>query len=479
MASQGKKKTTPLLIPSIRFTKLIMHHLKTKHNIHPRTSSPLHYSHEDNVLGNLRFIGKDGREVFGMPILDALLTYAIKRAPYYDGYLPHIAEYQRHLDGEPGVAEEEAVPESPAPKATKVTKPKADMQTKLSAPQAPKVTKPAGDKAPKPTSSQPPKPTTTPTKSSKEVQGKKHKLVKETSDAPSPAKRSKAGKVTKKRKPKSPLRLVGEFANEGIPISEPRINDEEADYQRAVELSLKDLEEKNQGPARTVVIREPDSGRFQPLPEVQGKGKEKVIEEQAARDLLTLQTPKKKSPADQFIFQRRTPMTTEPSGNAESPSLDAELALADSETESDEVVTPVNKEKDASNRELTEINTGVQDEGQAGSNPGKQDEGQAGSNPGNAAEFQPQPSHVVHAGPNLEPMDLAVSDASTQQNPEQMDEEFTTTAYPNVQENLKLPTEDQVLLEEPASSTGTLSSLQNLEKELSFTDQFFVEKPQE
>ncbi|GKG61422.1 hypothetical protein Tco_0619147, partial [Tanacetum coccineum] len=27
--------------------------------------------------------------------------------------------------------------------------------------------------------------------------------------------------------------------------------------------------------------------------------------------------------------------------------------------------------------------------------------------------------------------------------------------------------------------TGTLSSLQNLEKDLSFTDQFFVEKPNE
>ncbi|GJV73105.1 hypothetical protein Tco_1493100 [Tanacetum coccineum] len=64
-------------------------------------------------------------------------------------------------------------------------------------------------------------------------------------------------------------------------------------------------------------------------------------------------------------------MTTEPFGNAKSPSLDAELALADSETTSDEVVTPVNKEKDASNRELTKINTGVQDEGQAGLNPEK------------------------------------------------------------------------------------------------------------
>ncbi|GKD62824.1 hypothetical protein Tco_1300333 [Tanacetum coccineum] len=60
-----------------------------------------------------------------------------------------------------------------------------------------------------------------------------------------------------------------------------------------------------------------------------------------------------------------------------------------------------------------------------------------------------------------------------------MDEEFTTTAYPNVQENLKLPTEDQVRLEEPASSARTLSSLQSLDKELSFADQFLAKKSQE
>ncbi|GJW53428.1 hypothetical protein Tco_0097513 [Tanacetum coccineum] len=76
-------------------------------------------------------------------------------------------------------------------------------------------------------------------------------------------------------------------------------------------------------------------------------------------------------------------------------------------------------------------------------------------------------------------MDFEVTNASTQQNPEQMDEVFTTMDYPSVQENLKLPTEDQVILEEPASSVGTLSSLQNLDKELSFTNQFLVEKSQE
>nr|GEU81549.1 zinc finger, CCHC-type, retrotransposon Gag domain protein [Tanacetum cinerariifolium] len=221
---------------------------------------------------------------------------------------------------------------------------------------------------------------------------KKRKLVKVTPDEPSPAKRSKASLVGKRRKPKSPLKLVNEFANEGVPIAEPRLDDEESDLQRGIELSLKDLEARNRGPARPMVFMKLDSGRFQPLLEVQGKGKEKVIEEQAAHDLLALHTPNKKSPVNQYIFQMRSPMTTGPSGNVESPSLDAELA--DSETEFDKTVTPINKEKDASNRELNEINAGV-------------------------------------------------------------------------------------ILEEPASSTGTLSSLQNLEKELIFTDQLFVEKPQE
>ncbi|GJV57619.1 retrovirus-related pol polyprotein from transposon TNT 1-94 [Tanacetum coccineum] len=462
-AARGKKKTAHLLIPNVRFTKLIIHHLRTKHNIHPRTGSPLHYSHEESILNTLRFVGKDGREIFGMPIPDALLTDEIKGAPYYGDYQEHVAKYQQFLDEERGKAEKGGATESS--EATKVTKPKAA-----------KATKPAGDKAPKPTATQPPKPKPAPTQPSKAVSEKKRKLVKETPDEPSPAKRSKGGLVTKKRKPKSPLKLVDEPSDEGVPVEEPAYNEEDANLQRALELSLMEQGAQTQGPARPVVIREPESGRIQPLPEVQGKGKEKVVEEQAAHDLLTLQTLQKKSLADQFIFQKRPPMPTESSAHAESPSMDAELNLTDSETESDEEASKIN----AGNQEgQAGPNPGIQDEGQAGPNPGEQDEGQAGPNPGIAAESQLQTSHVVHAGPNLERMDLGTSDASTQQKPEQMDEEFTTTAYPNVQENLKLPTEDQVILEEPASSTGTLSSLQNLDKDLSFTDQFFMEKPHE
>ncbi|GJW06182.1 hypothetical protein Tco_1568605 [Tanacetum coccineum] len=46
-------------------------------------------------------------------------------------------------------------------------------------------------------------------------------------------------------------------------------------------------------------------------------------------------------------------------------------------------------------------------------------------------------------------MDLETTDASIQQKPKQIDEEFTTTAYPNVQENLKLLTKDQFFVENP------------------------------
>nr|GFA08330.1 hypothetical protein [Tanacetum cinerariifolium] len=254
--------------------------------------------------------------------------------------------------------------------------------------------------------------------------------------------------------------------DEGIPKKEPRFDDEEADIQRAVEESLNSVHDIPRGPLLPVVIREPDSGKFQPLPEVQGKGKKKVSDEQVALDLLTLQTPKKKSLDEQYIFQRHTRAPTKPSGPAESSSIYAALGLTDSALESDKEVSHV-------------VKVEAQDEGHAGPNPGVPTEGHAGSDLGDDAEPQPQSSHVVHAGPNLEHIDLEATDVSTQLHPEQMDERFTAPGYPNVQENLKLTVEEQVILEEPASSTGTLSSLQHLAKDFSFGDLFFNDKPSE
>nr|GEY69876.1 monodehydroascorbate reductase [Tanacetum cinerariifolium] len=368
-ASRKKKKTTHLFIPNVRFTKLIIHHLKTKHNIHPRTGPPLHYSHDENVLNTLRFFGKDGREIFGMPIPDALLTDEIKGAPYYGEYQEHVAKYQQYPDVEHGKAEEGGATESL--KATKGTKPKAA-----------KATKPAGDKASTLTSTQPPKPKPALTQPSKVVPEKKRNLVMDTPDEPSPTKRSKGRLVGKIRKPRSPLKLVDKPSTEDAP-----------------------------GPTRPVVIRKPDSRRVQPLPDVQGKGKEKVFDEQAAHNLLTLSTLKNKSHVDQFIFQRHTPMLIEASGHAESPSLDVELPMTDNETKSDNVASKIDiGDQDEGH---AEPNPSDHDKGQAGPNLDVQDEGHGGSNPSDAVETQPQSSHVVHDGPNREHMDLKATDAST------------------------------------------------------------------
>nr|GEY06596.1 hypothetical protein [Tanacetum cinerariifolium] len=339
------------------------------------------------------FVGKDGKEIFGMPIPDALLTDEIKGAPYYGEYQEHVAKYQQYLDTEQGKAEERGATESL--KATKGTKPKVA-----------KATRPTGDKASMLTSTQPPKYKPAPTHPSKAVPENKRKLVKETLDEPSLEKRSKGGLVGKIRKPRSPLKLVDEPSAKDVPVEEPAYNKEEEREKR-----------------------------------------------------------------------RRTPMLNEATGHAESPSLDAELALTNSEIKSNNIASKI----DTGYQDEGQVgpNPSDHDEGQAGPNTGVQDEGQAGSNPSDAAESQPQSSHMVHVVPNLEHVDLESTDALTQQNPEQMDDEFTITAYQNVQENLKMPSENPMIPEEPASSTGTLSSLQNLEKELSFTYQFFVEKQSE
>nr|GEW54350.1 MAK10-like protein [Tanacetum cinerariifolium] len=178
---------------------------------------------------------------------------------------------------------------------------------------------------------------------------------------------------------------------------------------------LEDMYDVPRGPLPQVVIREPESEKYQPLLEVPGKGKEKVIKEEVARDLLTLQTPKKKSPADRYIFQRHTS-----SGHDESLSLYVELGLTDSEEESEEDVPGADAGFQGEGQVGPDL--GAQDEGQAGSNPDEQAEGRARPDLGNAKASQLMPSVVVHAGSDSEHIDLDVVDVSIQPPPEQMDE---------------------------------------------------------
>ncbi|GKB46803.1 hypothetical protein Tco_0897556 [Tanacetum coccineum] len=365
-----------------------------------------------------------------MTIPNELINDVIQGADYYDAYLEKVAKHQRYIAGE-----ELSDPESPAPKPAKPTKqvkPKATKQPTVSktTTKQPTISKTKAKK-PKPASAKP--------------QEKKRKPVSVSFEAPPLAKRAKAGKVVKKRTIKSSKQLVYEFVDEGVPAAKPSLEDtEEAILQKVLEESLTDAYPTQMGPLPPVVFRETDTGKLQPLPEVPGKGKEKVGEEQAAQVLLNLQAPKKKSPTEQYIFQRHTPIPSEPAGHEESSSLYAELGLSGSDTESDEEMPSV-------------VRSGAQDEGQAGPDPGKLDEGQAGPNPDDVAESQPLPTPIQP----------------------QPDEGFIATAYPEVQENLKLTVDEQMIPEEPVSSTGTLSSLQHLTKDFSYGDQFIDDKPSE
>ncbi|GJZ76899.1 hypothetical protein Tco_0641571 [Tanacetum coccineum] len=119
--TQGKKKATLIVIPSVRFTKLIVYYLQSKHKFHPRPGSPLHLPNEEPVLGYLKFSAKEAkRGVFGMPIPNDLITNDIRGEQYYNAYLEKVAKHQRYLAGK-----EVSDPDSPAPKPAKATKPKA------------------------------------------------------------------------------------------------------------------------------------------------------------------------------------------------------------------------------------------------------------------------------------------------------------------------------------------------------------------
>nr|GEU83059.1 hypothetical protein [Tanacetum cinerariifolium] len=315
-----------------------------------------------------QFIAKGTkREVFRMPIPGNFISVDIQGEPYYREYVEKVVKHQRYLASEKG-----SDPDSPAPKPAKATKkskpsvPKADLRLR--------VTEPASSKQPEP------KPA--PAKS----QGKKRKMVMETSNKPSPARRSKPG-------------------------LEPRFDDEEAEVQRALEESLKS---------------------------VYNVPRQWSIENQSLGNINRFQRFREREK------RKRTSTPTESSGHDESTSLYTECGLTDNKVKSNEDMPGI--DAGVPDEGQAGPNSGEQDEGQAEPNPGEQDEGQARPNPGDVAASHPLSSSIVHAGPNLEHMDLEATD---------------------------------VILEEPASSTGTLSSLQHLAKDLSFGDLFFNDKTSE
>ncbi|GJX12573.1 hypothetical protein Tco_0204331 [Tanacetum coccineum] len=213
---------------------------------------------------------------------------------------------------------------------------------------------------------------------------------------------------------------------------------DDADLERAIKLSLDPaFLPQGQAPIGGVTIRDPVSETTPKLPEVVGKGKAIVTEEQVAHSLIDLS--KKKRTTNQFILVRqRTKSETETAA----PKGDKDQGEVDSSTVTSGVSIPVSDPKKAH-------------EALAGPDPEPMQEDQTGSNSGKL--------HVSLAGPN----------------PEHMDDEFLATAYPKVHENLKLITDERVIEENPESHSGSMSSMKNLDDTYNFGDQFLYDKPTE
>nr|GEV17476.1 hypothetical protein [Tanacetum cinerariifolium] len=197
--------------------------------------------------------------------------------------------------------------------------------------------------------------------------------------------------------------------------TEPQMEDGEYDLQRGIQMSL----ESFQAPVGGVAIRELALGITQRIPVVEGKGKGIATNEQAALSLLDLQKPREKSTTKQYIFQRRPSVTQEASTG------------------------PPTQPQDDTSANMVVILRLPQMLKLAGSNPGQ--------------------SHVALVGPNPEPMQ----------------DDFLASVYPKVHESLKHTTEEQVLIENPPSSTETLSTMNNLKNNFTFGDQFLNDKPTE
>nr|GEV54875.1 integrase, catalytic region, zinc finger, CCHC-type, peptidase aspartic, catalytic [Tanacetum cinerariifolium] len=120
--------------------------LPRHHNIHQRSGSPLNLAKDDLSLGNLKFVPKGKiNEVFGMKILEELITNNIRNTPYYNAYLEMVAKNKRRI-----AAAKEGGKKKTTPKADKLVKPTPAKQAKPATAKQPKST-PVKEELTKPT----------------------------------------------------------------------------------------------------------------------------------------------------------------------------------------------------------------------------------------------------------------------------------------------------------------------------------------
>ncbi|GJS64153.1 hypothetical protein Tco_0678717 [Tanacetum coccineum] len=210
---------------------------------------------------------------------------------------------------------------------------------------------------------------------------------------------------------------------------------------------------------RGVAIQEPVAEAIRPIPVVEGKGKAIVTEEQVAQSLLALHTLKRRSTTDQFIFQRRTHATEEVStGPSTQPQDDTSTNIVRDSPSSANAETGAGSDK-TNNGGDTEILQITDELGE-----------DAGSNPGETHESRPPPEQVLMDEDKARPDPGISRVAFAGPDPEPTHDEFMADLYSKVQESLKFPADKHVILEDPLSSTRTLSSMKNLEDAYAIED---------
>ncbi|GJY58096.1 hypothetical protein Tco_0457988 [Tanacetum coccineum] len=219
--------------------------------------------------------------------------------------------------------------------------------------------------------------------------------------------------------------------SEPIPVHEQEGACEEYDMERAIQMSLESFQAQGHAHVGGVTIQEPVAEAIRPLPIVEGKGKAIVNEEQAAQ-----QTP--------ATEEATTGPSAQPQDDTSANIVRDSPSLADAET-------GVGSDKTSSGGD-TEILQITEELGKDVEKQVLMDEDQARPDLGI--------SSVALAGPDPKPTH----------------DEFMTDLYPKVQESLKFPADEHVLLEDPLSLTGILSSMKNLEDAYAIGDQFINDK---
>ncbi|GJT39119.1 hypothetical protein Tco_0938984, partial [Tanacetum coccineum] len=209
---------------------------------------------------------------------------------------------------------------------------------------------------------------------------------------------------------------------------------EEYDMQHDIQMSLESFQAQGHAHVGGVAIQEAVAEAIRPLHVVEGKATEEASNGPSAQ-------PQDDTPAN-IVHDSSSP-------------ADAETRAESDKTNNggDTKILHIAKElgEDVTNQVNLEENTTEHDQDQSGSDPGK------------SLESRPQPEQVhmdedqARPDPGISRVALAGPD------PEPMHDKFMANLYPKVQKSLKFLADEHVILEDPLSSIGTLSSMKNLE----------------